>query len=127
MFKYFNPNPIGETAGRDCTVRSLCASTGLSWEIIYSELCKIGGKLGCMPICTSVFRTYVNKSGFKHIKKCRTLELKVKDICNLSKKNKCIYLCLTPNHAVCCNNGVIMDTWDCSNEFVKEYWVKTDE
>lgn len=129
MFKYFNPNPLfdGNKKGWksvDCAVRSICAATDLNWTTVYDILCRVGRETFSMPHELSTYhRVVTTKYGFKLVQKCKSFELKVKDIVKLSKKDKRIYLCKVKNHYVCCKSGVILDTWDSSECYVSQYWV----
>lgn len=40
----FNPNPRGLLVG-DCTVRSICAVTGLDWHTVHDTLCSLSGTM----------------------------------------------------------------------------------
>ena len=69
MFKYFNPNPKydGKNQGYkqiDCTVRSICAATGLSWEVVYLLLSKRALKEFTMPHDMVVYRKTIESLGF---------------------------------------------------------------
>lgn len=130
MFKYFNPNPLydGNKKGWksvDCSVRSICAATGISWDIVYNALCKVGLDSFTMPHELSTYHRTIIRYGFKLVKRCKNKELKVKDIVKLSAKNKSTYLCKIENHYVCCKNGDILDTWDSSEYYVSHYWIST--
>lgn len=129
MFKYFNPNPKwdGKTRGWkqvDCTVRSICAATDLTWIQVYKLLTKAGLEEYTMPHDIVSYSKVLKNLGFKSIKKCKKGEFTVRDICNLSKKNNSIYVCKCINHVVCCKNGQILDTYDSSHKEVLQYWIK---
>ena len=128
-FQYYNPNPKwnGKNKGYkqiDCTVRSICAATNLSWVQAYKLLTKAGLEEYTMPHDMIAYTKVLHNLGFKTIKKCKKGELIVKDIVNLSKKNNNIYICKSSNHVVCCKNGVLLDTYDSSNKEVTQYWIK---
>lgn len=129
MFKYFNPNPLfdGNKKGwktADCAVRSICAATDLDWATVYYLLCKIGGEIFSMPHELSTYHRVVTKNGFKIVQRCKSKKLKVKDVVKLSKLDGYTYLCKVRNHYTCCKSGVILDTWDSSECYVEQYWVK---
>lgn len=129
MFKYFNPNPKydGKNQGYkqiDCTVRSICAATGLSWKVVYLLLSKCALKEFTMPHDMVVYRKTIESLGFNFVKKCKKGELTVRDLANLSKKTKTIYLCKCMYHVVCCRDGNVLDVFDSSEKEVLEYWSK---
>ncbi len=125
MWKYFNPNPLynGKDKGWkhiDCTVRSICAATGLSWLQVYDKLVCAGRKLYVMPHDMVAFADVLRRLGFRRLKSNK----KVKEIAALSKSDNKIYICKSNRHVVCCRNGNILDTFDCSNYIINEYWIK---
>lgn len=129
MFKYFNPNPIYDGKNKawkhvDCTVRSICAATGKTWQDVYKLLVNTGLSEYVMPNDMVAYIKVIKDLGFKSIKKCKKGELKVRDIMYMSKKDRRIYLCKVKNHVVCCKNGDILDTWDSSDCLLSQYWVK---
>ena len=132
MFKYFNPNPLfnGNKKGWksvDCAVRSICAATGINWKSVYINLCKTGLETFSMPHELYTYHRTITKIGFKLVKKCKDKELKVKDLVKISKSKNITYVCKVKNHYVCCKNGCILDTWDSSELYIEQYWIKTDE
>ena len=132
MFKYFNPNPLfdGNKKGWksvDCAVRSICAATGTSWQSVYNNLCRIGLETFSMPHELSTYHRTVTRIGFKLVKKCKEKELKVKDLVKFSKSKNITYLCKVKNHYVCCKDGYILDTWDSSDLYIEQYWIKINE
>lgn len=129
MFKYFNPNPIYDGKNKrwkhvDCTVRSICAATDLTWEKAYNLLSTIGLHEYVMPNDMVAYTKAITSLGFRSVKKCKKGTTKVKDIANQSKKGNKVYLCKVKNHVVCCREGNILDTWDSSDCLVTQYWEK---
>lgn len=129
MFRYFNPNPLYNGKEKrwrhgDCTVRSICAATGMDWLEVYELLVKACDKEYVMPHDMVAYVKVITGLGFRSVKKCKKGSTKVKDIANLSKKDKRIYLCKVKNHLVCCRGGDILDTWDSSDCLVTQYWEK---
>lgn len=129
MFIYYNPNPRSKNQEKwkhnDCVVRAICAATGHSWESVYEILISLGKSKCLMPNDNIVVTIVLEELGFNKVKQCSIKDnLTVKDISNKSKKDHRRYICRTGKHMVCCREGYIMDTWDSSNEIVKQYWVK---
>ena len=130
MFKYFNPNPKHNGTNRgwrqvDCTVRSICAATDMSWVQAYRLLTDIGLEEFTMPHDMIVYRKAIESLGFKSVKKCKKGELTVKDVAALSKKTNAVYICKTNNHVVCCKDGIILDVFDSSEKEVTQFWIKS--
>ncbi len=128
-YLYYNPNPNSyKEKGwkhNDCVVRAICAATGFSWSDIYKILVAIGKNNYVMPNDNLAITIALEKLGFFKVKRCSKKDnFTVKDIASKSKKDHRRYICSTGRHMVCCREGYIMDTWDSSNELVKEYWIK---
>ena len=64
MFHYFNPNPRGLHVG-DCTVRSICAVSGQSWEDVHRLQCDLSRWLCDMPSADRVWWTFLRLLGFE--------------------------------------------------------------
>ena len=130
MFKYYNPNPIYNGKDKvwkhgDCTVRSICAATDLSWKEVYQLLSNVGLREYVMPNDMVAYINVITNLGFRRVKKCKKGSTKVRDLANQSKKEKKVFLCKVNNHVVCCRGGNILDTWDSSDCLVTQYWEKT--
>lgn len=63
MWRRFNPNPQKLNVG-DCTVRSICAATGLDWHTVHKALCDLSGDMADMPSADRVFEEYMRRIGF---------------------------------------------------------------
>lgn len=63
MWVQFNPNPKKLNVG-DCTVRSICAVTGLDWHTVHKALCDLSGDMADMPSADRVFAEYMRQIGF---------------------------------------------------------------
>lgn len=133
MFRYFNPNPLhdGNKKGWkhvDCTVRSICAATGLTWVEAYKKLCDAGLKRYVMPHDMIAYNEVLKSLGFSRVKSCGKKEnIHVKDLAKKSKKERKIYLIKVNNHVVCLKGGDIYDTWDSSECIIQQYWEKEDK
>lgn len=123
MYSYFNINPQGRNVG-DCTVRAIAKATGQDWECAYIALC-IQGLIDCdMPSANAVWGNYLRKLGFQRYiapdtcPDCYTVRQFAND--HLAGT----YILALSGHVVCVENGVIFDSWDCSNELILYYWAK---
>lgn len=59
MYRYFNPNPIKDKQTGDCTVRAICAATGMSWDEAFDELCIKAKEMGEMPSSNNAWGQYL--------------------------------------------------------------------
>lgn len=123
MYSYFNINPEGRNVG-DCTVRAIAKATGQDWERTYIALC-VQGLIDCdMPSANAVWGNYLRKLGFRRYiipdtcPDCYTVGHFAND------HPLGTYILALSGHVVCVENGVIFDSWDCSNELILYYWTK---
>ena len=115
MWQSFNPNPRGKRVG-DCVIRALSAATGKSWEETYIELCLLGYIAGDLPSSNKIWDTYLKSQGFtRHIVTAECLDCyTIQDFCNEYPQGT--YVIGTGSHAVAVVDGVLLDSWDSSDE-----------
>lgn len=122
MWKYFNPNPKKLNVG-DCTVRSICAVTGLDWYTVHKALCELSADLCDMPSADAVWWTLLEQMGYgklhliDHCPDCYTVE----DFCYDHKRG--LYVLGPKEHAVAVIDGAYWDSWD-SGGTVPKYFFK---
>ena len=118
-WRYFNPNPLGLKVG-DCTVRAICAVTGLPWRTVHWSLCNLARDMADMPSADRVWWELLRRYGFVHqelIDRCPDCYT-VSDFCEEHPEGVFV---LGPNeHAVAVINGQYWDAWD-SGETVPTY------
>lgn len=111
MWIPFNPNPKGLLVG-DCTVRAICAATGMDWNAAHKALCDLSGDLADMPSADRVWWTLLEHLGFRRqrlIDRCPDCYTVI-DFCYDHPKGTFI---LGPkDHAVCVIDGSYWDSWD---------------
>lgn len=64
LWQPFNPNPFGLLVG-DCTVRSICAVTGLDWDAVHEAQCRLARVMGDMPSADRVWHELLRWCGFE--------------------------------------------------------------
>lgn len=119
MWRYFNPNPAGLHVG-DCTIRAICAATGLSWYAVHDELCQLSRRMADMPSADRVWWELLKKHGFTRrrvIDRCPDCYT-VADFA--SDHPAGVYVLGPREHAVAVINGEYWDSWD-SGETVPLY------
>lgn len=115
MWQSFNPNPRGKRVG-DCVIRALSAATGKGWEETYIELCLLGYIMGDWGSSNAVWNAYLVSQGFTRdivsadCPECYTIQ----DFCNEYPRGT--YVIGTGSHAVAVVDGVLLDSWDSSDE-----------
>ena len=111
MWKPFNPNPKGLVTG-DCTVRSLCAVTGLSWDSVHAMLCNLARDMADMPSSNRVWWALLRGLGFRKLvlldrcPDCYTVEDFARD------HPRGVFVVGPYEHAVAVIDGDWWDSWD---------------
>jgi hypothetical protein len=125
MWHYYNPNPMLKNTG-DCTVRAVCAVTGLSWRAAHDALCALSGEMCDMPDTTDVWWTFLRGIGYERIAipnrcpDCYTV-LQFAAEHPLGK-----YIIGPYRHAVAVIDGDWWDSWD-SGDTVPYYYFEQTE
>ena len=111
MWVYFNNNPLGLNVG-DCTVRSICAATGMDWNAAHKALCDLSGDMADMPSADRVWWSLLEQMGFtrkRMIDRCPDCYT----VADFAKDHpRGVYILGPHEHAVACINGNWWDSWD---------------
>ena len=122
MWKYFNNNPLNLNVG-DCTVRAICAVTGMDWHTVHKALCDLSGDMADMPSADRCWWALLEQMGFSRKRmidrcpECYTVEQFAFD------HPRGIYILGPHEHAVACINGDWWDSWD-SGKTVPTYYFR---
>ena len=114
MWKMFNPNP-GGLQTIDCTVRAVCAVTGLDWEMAHKLLCDFSRVLYTMPSADSAWWEFLKGIGFTQyglIDQCPDCYT-VADFAVDHPHG--VYVLGPKQHAVAVIDGEYWDSWDSGN------------
>ena len=123
MYKFFNAHPKQKRV-RDCVKRALTVATKQDYMDVQKELNRIkreqGAKDYTMP---SVFEQYISELGgekisFPAVK--GTPRMNGDRFCE--KYPQGTYILRMAHHITACINGVIYDTWNCSQKCVYMAW-----
>lgn len=116
MYKYYNANAIGKL-DEDCTIRAISCATNKSWDYVYEHLSDLAQEHGTMLDNGEFVRDYLNR----RYKPVRKLGHTVGETSNLYPHNT--LLITMRGHITCSKNGIIYDTWDCTNREVEYAWL----
>lgn len=126
MWEYFNPNPAGRMVG-DCSVRAVSAALGISWEKAFSLLCTAAYAMCDMPSSDAVWGSVLRRHKFyRHAlpntcPECYTAEAFAEE-----HPNGVYVLSFGGHVATVVDGGVLLDSWDSSQEIVIYYWSKEE-
>ncbi len=121
MWKYFNNNPFKLNVG-DCTVRAICAATGMDWYTAHKALCDLSADMGDMPSADRVFRDLLEQMGFSKIRiidRCPDC-ITVSDFAKSHPRG--VYILGPHEHVVTVIDGDWWDSWDSGNAVVTYYF-----
>lgn len=123
-FTKTNPHPTGKKIG-DCVIRAIVLAEKRDWVEVYDRLVAIGRELHDMPNSKNVYEKYLLDRGWKKEKMPRYLtgkRYKLKELADIHD-NETIIVSIA-KHIATVINGELVDTWDCSNKCVGNYFTK---
>lgn len=121
-WKEFLNNPQGLRVG-DCTIRAICAVTGLDWYTVHDELCGLSRDMADMPSADRVWWELLRQYGFtrrRMIDQCPDCYT-VADFA--ADHPEGIYILGPHEHAVAVIDGDWWDSWD-SGATVPTYYFR---
>ena len=119
-------NPAGRNVA-DCSVRAISAALGVDWETAFALTAKAAYQMADMPSSNSVWGAVLRQRGFyRHTipntcPECYTAE----DFCRDHPHG--VYVLGFGNHVATVKDGIILDSWDSSNEIPQYYWSKGED
>lgn len=126
MWLKYNPNPAGRNVA-DCSVRAISAALGVDWETAFALIAKAAFQMADMPSSNAVIGAVLRQRGFyRHAipntcPECFTAE----DFCRDHPHG--VYVLGFGNHVATVKDGIILDSWDSSNEIPQYYWSKGED
>ena len=125
-YKYRNENPNSKETG-DCVIRTLATAMDKSWDEIFKDLCIIAFELKVMPNSDEAYHKYLEDNGFERQKISVKKGSKRPTVLGFTKEHKeGTYILRVANHLTVCKDGVYYDIWDCGENCIYTYWVKSD-
>lgn len=123
-FTYHNENPKNSKSSGDCVIRAISFATGNGWDKTFTDLCTLGLKMKAMPNDNKVYRKYLEQLGFEQRsqpRKPNNTKYTVKEFAKWAYP-KNTYIISVANHLTVVRGGKIIDTWDCGDKCVGNYW-----
>ena len=123
VFEFHNANPLGLLRAMDCVYRALATALDREWDDIYYNLTAMGAELKNAPNADAVFNKYLQDCGYPKQPQPRFPNGKKYTVEQFAKAyNYGSYVVSVANHLTCVKDGKILDTWDCSQKTVGNYW-----
>lgn len=121
MWRYYQPNPAGRSVG-DCSVRAVSAALDVSWDEAFDMLAHSAREMCDMPSADAVIGSVLRLHGFVRsiipstCPDCYTIGEFSEDF------PRGVYVLGTGQHVATIIDGVILDSWDSSNEIPMFMW-----
>ena len=114
-FKYYNANPYGNNI-TDCVIRSLSVLTNRTWREVYDELTDLAGDVGLLFDRVVFVENYLDDRCPRQCHYSKTVGEFAKEF-PIGK-----YAVTMPYHITVVIDGVIYDTFDCSDRTMRCAW-----
>ena len=126
-YHYYNANPKGLYTG-DCTIRTYALANNLPWDVTVVAVALWSAKTGQVD-CDSktineVLQVFGNWQKQKEPKHADGTKWTVAELAKKLKKEPNPIVVSVNHHITCIKEGKVWDIWDCSNEYVRSYWIK---
>ena len=116
MFRYYNANIYNNNI-EDCTIRAISVAENISWDKAYIKLSDYARERGLMLSSVQSIESYLDDN----YKRFCNYNITVGEFAR--KYNRGIYLVTMRGHITVIVNGVIIDTFDCSNRKMWCAWI----
>ena len=116
MFRYYNANIYNNNI-EDCTIRAISVAENISWDKAYIKLSDYARQRGLMLSSVQSIESYLDDN----YKRFCNYNITVGEFAR--KYNRGIYLVTMRGHITVIVNGVIIDTFDCSNRKMWCAWI----
>lgn len=130
-YKEINVNPLRNKTG-DCVIRAIANAEGRSWYDVFDDLVKLARENCTIPNAKSNYKDYLKSKGYKKIGVKYEDEdgkhrLTPRDFHGMLDHegydlSKGVYLVSQASHLTMVRDGVLEDSWDCSNRAAYTIW-----
>lgn len=118
MFKYYNVEPNGDNLP-DCVIRAITTALDLPYYKVVEMLSKNGSFYDCEAICVDCYsKLLTHDLGLPHY---IGSDVPVRQIAEDFAEH--IVLIRINGHLTCSMFGIILDTWDCTEELCTDFWL----
>ena len=115
MYRFYNAN-VKNRFVDDCTIRAISLAEDSTWNETYRKLSNLAREEGLMMDSAEFIEDYLDK----HYKRQDCDNCSVGEFVDRHRLGT--YLITMPNHISIAINGLIYDTFDCSDRIMKSAW-----
>lgn len=120
MWQFFNSNPIKNRTD-DCAIRAISAAFDVSWDTAFDALASRAKQMGEVMHSDDVWGSLLRQYGYtKELIPDSCPEYTLRDFSEDHPKG--VFIVKTSQHVVCVRDGVILDTFNSSDECPQYYW-----
>lgn len=116
MYKYYNANSHHLYID-DCTIRAISVAEDMSWSDAYIKLSDLAREKGMMVDSVDFIEEYLDE---RYDRECFE-KTSVGEF--VEKHPTGVYLITMPNHITVAIDGVIYDTFDCTDRIMRCAWL----
>jgi hypothetical protein len=120
MWKYYNCNPLRREVN-DCVVRAVSLAEGKSWDETYLILSKLALNEAVILDDSLFVEKYLNSKYEAICPKCEGYRITVGEFVKTHPKGT--FLITMKGHITCVVDGIIYDTWDCTDKLMWNAWI----
>lgn len=126
MWEYFNNNPVAARE-EDCAVRAVSAALGISWDEAFDLIAENAKQMGATMNRNAAWGSVLRQHGFKKQIVSNTCPdcYSAADFCIDHPTG--VYVLGFDGHTATVIDGVLLDTWDSSDEIPVYFWREDDE
>lgn len=122
----YNCNPKGWKDG-DCVIRAIAYASGQTWEKVFTDLNEIALKKCRIFNSPKVYEEYLDNLGFAKHPQPRWddgTKYTVGEANIVVDSTKYDVVISMANHLTCIDNGNLIDSWNCRNKCIGNYWTR---
>ena len=127
-FGKYNANPKGKKTG-DCVVRALSVAMNKDYEVVMRDLFELGLKKGFTFNDQRTYEAYLLEHGWIKVPQPRKKDKSWYRISDLDQfvSNWQTTIVTTTGHVAAKVGNVIVDTFDCRQKFIGNYFINSNE
>lgn len=117
-YKFLNVNPLGKIE-EDCVCRAITNALQEDYYLVLEKLYLVQELFECDALCVCCYKFLLdNVYSLERIEEFKGFT--IEDFCEFFPKG--VYLVRVEGHLTCVVNGIVEDTWDCTQKIVDIVW-----
>lgn len=117
-YKFLNLQPLGNIE-KDCVCRAISFGLDLDYYTVEEKLHLVGELFECERLCVSCYKHLLD-----YVFNLTRIEsyqgYTIEEFIDRNPKGK--FIIRVSGHLTSCEDGILIDTWDCRNELIDIVW-----